>query len=181
MTSGKLLGLWGEVGYDTYMQIPIVDRNDTLIGYKERAEVDYSKDIFRTASLWITNTQGDVLLAQRKLDKKVDPGKWGEAVGGTVDGEDSYETTAHREAEEELGLRDVAITLGPKQFITKPCQYFVQWYTTVIDEPIGSFVIQPEEVEQIAWVPKTQLEAELRDNPNTYIASMPEIVALFRQ
>lgn len=52
---------------------------------KSRDDIDYSKDIFRTASLWITNSNGDILLAQRKFDKKVDPGKWAEAVVGTVE------------------------------------------------------------------------------------------------
>jgi len=162
------------------MRIPIVDEKDTLLEYKERAAINYEHDIFRTASLWITNSQGDILLAQRKFDKKVDPGKWGEAVGGTVEGEDDYEKTVLREAEEELGIKNMVVQLGPKQFITKPCQYFVQWYTAVIDEPIESFIIQPEEVEQIAWIPKDQLEAELHSDPDKYIASMPEIFALFR-
>jgi isopentenyldiphosphate isomerase len=129
--------------YTNVMKLPIVDENDHIIGYKERGALD-SKDIFRTASLWITNSNDDVLLAQRKYDKKVDPGKWAEAVGGTVEGGDSYSDTIIREAEEELGLTGLKIEQGPKQFITTPCEYFVQWYTTTVDAPIESFIIQPE-------------------------------------
>src|SRR5687768_11331136 len=102
------------------MQIPVVDQQDKIIGFKERDEIDFQKDIFRTASLWITNSQGDVLLAQRKHNKKTDPGKWAEAVGGTVEGDDSYEATVLREAYEELGLQNVTPQLGPKQLITTP-------------------------------------------------------------
>lgn len=113
----------------------------------ERDDIDFAKDIFRTASLWITNSKGDILLAQRKLNKKTDPGKWAEAVGGTVEGDDGYEDTVIREAEEELGLVGISPVLGPKQFIKTPCQYFVQWYTIVINQDLDYFTAQEEEVE----------------------------------
>lgn len=161
------------------MLIPLVNSRDEITGHKDRADIDYDHDIFRTASLWITNTNGDVLLAQRKLTKKVDPGKWAEAVGGTVEGDDSYEQTVIREAEEELGLTELTITKGPKQFITTPCSYFVQWYTTVIDKNIEDFVIQQEEVEQIAWIPQAQLRKELETQPDKYIEAMSDIATLF--
>lgn len=161
------------------MNIPIVDMHDAIIDNKDRANIDYARDIFRTASLWITNSNGDVLLAQRKFDKKVDPGKWAEAVGGTVEGEDSYEETVVREAEEELGLTNISIAKGPKQFITTPCKYFVQWYTTVVDKDISEFTPQAEEVENIAWIPRAQLEKELVEQPEKYIEAMKDIVGLF--
>lgn len=162
------------------MTIPIVDDQDKIIGSKERDDINYNVDIFRTASLWITNSNGDILLAQRKLDKKVDPGKWAEAVGGTVEGDDTYEETVLREAEEELGIKGISITKGPKQFITTPCSYFVQWYTATIDQPAIAFVIQEDEVEQIAWIPKGQLLADLEANPSKYIDALPEIASLLR-
>lgn len=160
------------------MTIPIVDAQDQIIGSKERDDINYNVDIFRTASLWITNSNGDILLAQRKLDKKVDPGKWAEAVGGTVEGDDTYRDTVIREAEEELGITGISITKGPKQFITTPCSYFVQWYTATIDQPATAFTIQEDEVEQIAWIPKSQLLTDLSVNPNKYIEALPEIIAL---
>jgi len=55
--------------------IPLVNKDDKIIGNIDRSDLDYNHDIFRTASLWVTNSNGDVLLAQRKLNKKVDPGK----------------------------------------------------------------------------------------------------------
>lgn len=162
------------------MNIPLVNPSDEVIGSKPRAELNFATDIFRTASLWITNTNGDVLLAQRKHTKKVDPGKWAEAVGGTVEGTDSYIDTVVREAAEELGLAitEQDITIGPKQFITTPCSYFVQWYTTTIDWPLEKFTIQEEEVEGLAWIPLATLKKELQTNPDKYIAAMPEIVDL---
>lgn len=160
------------------MIIPIVNEKDEIIGNKDRSELNYDVDIFRSSSLWITNSNGDVLLAQRKLNKKVNPGKWGEAVGGTVDGNDSYYETATREAQEELGLKDIEITKGPKQFIDAFARYFVQWYTTSTDKSIQEFKIQEEEVEQIAWVPISRLCEELKIVPNKYVDDFAETVQL---
>lgn len=161
------------------MLIPIVDEFDQVIGTKDRADLDYTRDIFRTASLWITNSKGDILLAQRSFEKLVHPGKWAEAAGGVVDGNDSYEATVLREAYEELGLTGIEFQIGPKQFIDSTTKYFVQWYTVTLDKPISEFKLQVEEVAQIAWVPAAQLKRELVEMPNKFIPAMKEICSLF--
>lgn len=160
------------------MKIPIVNEHDEIMAKKERLEVDYGHDIFRTASLWITNGKGEILLAQRKLNKKINPGKWGEAVGGTVEGDDSYSMTVIREAAEELGLVDFEMTIGPKQLIIKPCRCYIQWYLACIDKPISAFDIQKDEVEQVMWISNAKLRDELITNPDKYIDVMPEILNL---
>ena len=163
------------------VKVPIVDKNDVVIGYKMREELDLEKDIVRSSSLWITNSKGQVLLAQRKLDKRTDPGKWAEAVGGTVDGEDTYEATVYREAEEELGIYDQVFTVGPKQFVAgPPNSYFVQWYYIVLDWPIEQFVPQEAEVEQIAWQGTQTLQNDMKEHPHRYIDALPGIFNLLQ-
>ena len=152
------------------MKIPVVNEKDEVIGYKERANIDSTKDIVRSASLWITNSRGDILLAQRKFTKQNNPGKWSEAVGGTVEGNDSYESTMLRETREEI---------GPKQYVDSPTRYFVQWYITTVDKPIDAFQPQVEELEQLAWVSKEQFIEELRNSPEKYIDEMQAIARLF--
>lgn len=161
------------------MDIPIVNKKDEIIGYKDRSNIDPSVDIVRSASLWITNRDGDILLAQRKYTKRNNPGKWSEAVGGTVEGHDDYESTMLREAEEEIGLKVNNYQIGPKQYINSPTRYFVQWYKAVVDEPIEAFDAQEEELEQLAWISEEQLIKELGDNPEKYIDEMQEIARLF--
>lgn len=65
-------------------KIIIVNENDEIIGHKARGTLE-QLDIYRVSALWIKNSQGDILLAQRKFTKKHDPGKWGPAVAGTND------------------------------------------------------------------------------------------------
>lgn len=161
------------------MNIPVVNKKDEIIGHKDRADINSSVDIVRSASLWITNHDGDILLAQRKFTKRNNPGKWSEAVGGTVEGEDSYESTMLREAEEEIGLKVSSYEIGPKQYVNSPTKYFVQWYQTVIDKPIEAFSAQEEELEQLAWISEEQFINELKNTPEKYIDEMQEIARLF--
>lgn len=161
------------------MNIPVVNEKDKIIRHKDRNDIDPSVDIVRSASLWITNRNGEILLAQRKFTKRNNPGKWSEAVGGTVEGDDSYESTMLREAEEEIGLTINDYEIGPKQYINSPTKYFVQWYKTIIDKPIETFRAQEEELEQLAWISEGQFIKELNDTPEKYIDEMQDIARLF--
>lgn len=163
------------------MQIPIVDKNDNILYYKDRSEVDYKNELFRTSSLWISNNKGEILLAQRKFDKKIDPGKWGEAVGGTVEKSDSYFDTIIREAQEELGLTNISITPDVKQFFqTKTYSCFVQWYKAVIDKDISEFVIQQEEIERVVWMAVDKFKQDLTINPDKYVSCLQKCVELLQ-
>jgi isopentenyldiphosphate isomerase len=52
--------------------IPIVNLDDEIIGYKERSEITL-QDIYRVSALWIENSKGEILLAQRGFMKKHNP------------------------------------------------------------------------------------------------------------
>lgn len=159
--------------------IPVVNKDDEIVGRKERETLDLKHDIVRSSSLWITNNKGDVLLAQRKFTKRTDPGKWAEAVGGTVEDDDDYEATVYREAEEELGIRGQVFTLGPKQFVKgPPAHYFVQWYYVCLDWPIEQFIPQESEVEQVKWWNLEALKVDIQQYPEKYIAALPGMLSL---
>lgn len=155
----------------TKCRIVIVNGEDQVIGYKERGTV-LSEEIYRVAALWITNSSGDVLLAQRQLSKRNDPGKWGPAVAGTVDEGETYDSNIHKEAEEEIGLNNIRPVTSKKRRYSGEHNYFCQWYTLVIDKPVDEFIIQPEEVKQVKWFSRDELTKELRDNPGGYLRGL---------
>jgi len=159
-------------------KVIIVDETDTPIGLKERADIDPTKDTYRCTGVWITNSQDEVLIARRKLTKDVDPGKWGPAVAGTVEEGETYESNAMKEAEEELGLKNVKLDLGPKNHLESPRKYFGQWFVCKVDKAIEDFVIQEDEVEQIAWVGKKELKKDLEANPDKYVPALSRVVDL---
>ncbi len=107
-------------------KVQIVDENDNLIGHKPRTEVDFTKDIYRSACIWIENSKGEVLLARRALNKDKDPGMWGTAAAGTVDEAETYESNAYKELEEEIGLTGVELTSNAKVWAGFPRRQFIK-------------------------------------------------------
>ncbi len=158
------------------MKIQIVDGQDRLVGVKERSEIDRKTDIYRVSALWLTNTKGQTLLAQRASTKREDPSKWGPAVMGTVEQGETYESNIYKEAKEEVGLEGVRFTKGVKMYFTYPGNHFDQWYFATLDRDISGFVRQPAEVDALEWVDIERLKKELKTNPDKYIGSMAQIV-----
>lgn len=154
-------------------RIQIVDKNDNEIGFKERSEVEIN-DIYRVSALWLTNSKGEIFLAQRSLNKKNGPGKWGPAVAGTVDEGETYEINILKEAEEEIGLilSSQEIRLGPKVRIQGNHVHFCQWYYAKSDNQISDFILQEDEVMDARWVSTEELKHLTEENPEMFSGSM---------
>jgi isopentenyldiphosphate isomerase len=152
-------------------RIIVVNENDEIIIHKERGTLT-KDDIYRVSALWVKNSNGNILLAQRKFTKSHDPGKWGPAVAGTVDEGETYEQNIIKEAEEEIGLKDIQPIPGPRVRMSDEYNYFDQWYTLVVDKPAEDFVVQEEEVEQVKWFTRTELTKELQEHPEKYLKGL---------
>lgn len=162
-------------------KITIVDKEDNVIGEKDRSEIT-PPDIYRVSALWLTNSRDDILLAQRSFNKKNQPGKWGPAVAGTVEADEDYDKNIVKEIEEEIGLK-VSIkdlTKGPKLFRNGELhKYFGQWYLYAIDKPAPEFRIKHDEVEKVKWFSKNDLEEAFNAHPDDFLSSAPEWLKLF--
>lgn len=156
----------------------IVNEKDEIIGHKEREKVT-KEDIYRVSALWVKNSKGEVLLAQRALTKTHHPGKWGPAVAGTVDERETYEENMIKEAEEELGLKDIKLQLGPKTRTSNDWNHFTQWFILTIDKSIEEFKVEEEEVEAIKWWKIEELKLEMQEHPEKFLKDMPKYLNLF--
>ncbi|MFA6908498.1 MAG: NUDIX domain-containing protein [Patescibacteria group bacterium] len=145
----------------------IVNEKDEIIGSKKREDIT-SSDIYRVSALWLTNSKGEVLMAQRALTKKHDPGIWGPAVAGTVEEGETYDSNIAKETEEELGLTGVTMTKGAKNLRTGNHTYFCQWYFGHINKKISDLRLRPEEVIAARWVSPALLLAEAREHPERF-------------
>ncbi|AKM82627.1 TPA: NUDIX domain-containing protein [Candidatus Berkelbacteria bacterium] len=158
-------------------KITIVDENDDVIGIKERDEVT-SADIYRATGLWITNSKGEILLAQRSFNKSHSPGKWAPAVAGTVEENESYEQNIYKEAEEEMGIVDIKFELGPKWRTSNKYNYFAQIFTVVLDWPLEKFKVDYREAEQIKWFRKDELIKEITACPRNFTSAAPRMLSV---
>ena len=149
-------------------QITIVNNQDEIIGTKERPAIT-KDDIYRVSALWVTDSHGHILLAQRSFTKKHSPGKWGPAVAGTVEAGETYDDNIIKEIEEELGLTGILPSQSKKQRVSDEYNYFCQWYTLVFDQPTKAFTLEEDAVEQVKWFTRSDLETDVREHPGRYL------------
>lgn len=162
------------------MKIPVVNEQDEIIGYKDRSDRN-PEDIIRITSIWITDENGDILMQQRKFNKKNNPGKWSAAVAGTVEEGETYESNAYKEMEEEIGVNDVPLTISKKSYLeTAVGKRFLQIYTAQFSKD-KKLTAQEDEVENLKWFTKEELLKELKENPNDFVGAMhsKEVKELF--
>jgi isopentenyldiphosphate isomerase len=155
--------------------IIIVDSNDNEIGIKPRDQIT-KDDIYRITAVWIRNSKGQVLIAQRSFNKSHDPGKFGPACAGTLSKGETYESNAIKELQEELGLTNVKLAKGPKVHNDKNWKFFCQWFFITIDRPSEEFVIQREEVEQVRWIDELKLIERIRSKPDEFVRTMGDVI-----
>jgi isopentenyldiphosphate isomerase/intracellular septation protein A len=114
-------GLWGFNRIKAYRLrneewFPIVNEEGIVTGSAPRSVCHdgKSKLLHPVVHLHIFNKEGKIFLQKRSANKDIQPGKWDTSVGGHVSPGESVENALHREALEEVGLRDLQV-----QFIHK--------------------------------------------------------------
>jgi len=93
-------------------------------------------------------------LHEEHIQKKQNPGKWGPAVAGTVEENETYDSNIIKESQEELGLNLEKNSLKKwikNNTIGQEFQHFTQIYSIEINQSIDFFKIQEEEVAEIKW------------------------------
>lgn len=150
----------------------IVDKDDAVLGAKTRDELDLSRDIYRVAAVWLINSQGEVLIAQRALSLRNGAGLWGPSAAGTVEEGESYDANALKELNEELGVSGITLEKGMKYFADGQRKYFCQFYLGGTDKPATAFELQADEVAAVKWVTIDALRADLHARPEYYLPTM---------
>lgn len=148
----------------------IVDENDKVIWYKPRQEIT-SEELYRVSCLWITNTNGDVLLAQRWFLKSNNPGMWWSAVAWTVGKGETYEDNIYKEAEEEIWLSGVKFIEWKNMRHVWQHNFFCQWYTLEIDKDVSEFAKEEWQVESIRWFTQGEIQNLIKKSPGIFTKS----------
>lgn len=154
-------------------QVAVVDEDDNVIATKAREDLT-QKDIIRVSVLWIESSNGQVLLQQRALTKKIGPGQWGPAVAGTVESHETYLSNIIKEAEEEINLVRFKPAEVGKRMYWEPDGRFgrmFMFYKTVIDKNITDFTVKQDEVAQLQWIGKDSILIDIEQNPKKYVPS----------
>lgn len=146
-------GFFGDVADKMQELLTIVDENDQVVGRAKRAEVFATGLLHRAVNMIVKNSEGQIFLQQRSVNKKAFPSYWDLSASEHVTFGESYEEAAKRGLSEELGLKDVVIKkirpvhLQQSQYQKLGKQIFenelVETYQAIYD---GKIKLDPKEV-----------------------------------
>lgn len=148
----------------------VVNEQDEILESIPRWQADRDGLRYRVSGVWIENRRGEVLIAQRGLNKMNEPGLWGVAAAGTVEVGQSYLENAQQEVREELGITDIKLEEARKFSFTSGIQKrFVTLFKGTTDTPIDDLKIEFPEVNAVKWIDKRTLFIDIAKNPDSYI------------
>jgi isopentenyldiphosphate isomerase len=139
----------------------VTDDDRTVLGPVARRHVHGNPAIVhRAAHILILHPEnGSLLLQKRSAHKDTQPGKWDTSVGGHVAFGQSYEETALREAEEELGLKLEAGDLRRLYASRFRDEIESENTVTFLCLHAGPFTPQPEEIDALRFWTRAEIEA----------------------
>ncbi len=129
-------------------QLEIVNEKGETVGTGLRSEIHGKPSLMhKVVHVLVFNSNGQLLLQKRSMDKDVAPGKWDTSVGGHVNSGESLEDAVQREMEEELGITDNNLTflysyIHSNQYETE----LVYTYSCVYD---GEIKFQQSEIDEV--------------------------------
>jgi len=148
----------------------IVDENDNIIGKKLRSEIT-KDDIYRVSSLWVFNQNRELLIAQRPMWKKNDPGKWSESAVGTLEFGETYQSNLVKESREELGLdlnENELIFIGKEFFESPKNRLFGAMYAVILSNT-PKLELNSHEVPYVEWISNDKIKDELSEVDNRFV------------
>ncbi len=146
--------------------VQIVDRNNVETTTVTRKEMRQRGLIHRATYILVFNSRGELFVQKRTMTKDVYPGYYDIAAGGVVLAGDTYEESARRELEEELGIRDVPLR-HHFEFFYQDGETNRVWGSVWSCTYDGVLTLQEEEVESGRWMAPEKVLASARQEKFT--------------
>jgi isopentenyldiphosphate isomerase len=125
-------------------RVQIVDQDNNEIAAVARHLMREQRLIHRAAYILVFNRAGELFVQKRTMSKDIYPGYWDVAAGGVVLAGESYELSAGRELEEELGVKAQLNFLFDQYYEDKDNRVWGRIFSCTHE---GPFILQEEEVE----------------------------------
>ncbi len=143
--------------------IDIVDEADRVVGTSPRGAA-YARGLRHRCAFILVRDAEDRIFVHRRTDRKlVFPSRYDMFVGGVVGTGETYDETALREAEEELGVSGLPQPVPLFRFLYEDASFGSWWsaiYEVRCELPVRP---QPEEVAWHAFLTEEELTARLTE------------------
>ena len=148
-------------------QVVLVDARDNELGTSPKMQAHLEGRLHRAVSVFVFNSDGEMLLQQRAEGKYHSPGLWTNACCSHPRPGEKPHAAANRRLREEMGLdSDLAYSFS---FIYKARIGSNIWEHELDHVFVGTLdrdpVPNPEEVAGWRWIAPAQLREELATNP----------------
>jgi 16S rRNA (adenine1518-N6/adenine1519-N6)-dimethyltransferase len=157
---------------------PVVDENDAVLRGASRSEVHGNNLRHRAVHILIFNPAGEVYLQQRSRWKDRHPLRWDSSAAGHVAEGESYDQTARRELEEELGVSVFLEKISKLSASERTDQEFISLYR---GETAGPFSLNRAEIETGAFFPPTVIDGWVSARPEDFAPGFIECWKVYRQ
>lgn len=140
----------------------LLDENGNNTGKTHERSENLPKGMYHLGvDIWIMNSDDELLIQKRSLQKMVNPGLWAMTCGSVLAGETSKEA-AKRETMEELGIE---VEESKLEFINrfKTNIAFIDTYILKQDIKIEKINIQVEELTEVKWATYEEIESLYRN------------------
>jgi len=151
-------------------QVILVDKNNRKIGVEEKIKTHKEGKLHRAFSIFIFNSNGELLIQQRAKTKYHSGGLWSNTVCSHPRPDETYEKAVHRRLKEEIGF-DCKLK---KLF----CFIYNAGFQNGLIENeydcvfIGKFNGKPKpntkEIMSYKWISIKKLKQDIIKNPNKY-------------
>lgn len=150
--------------------VVLVNPEDKVLGLMEKQQAHINGLLHRAFSVFLFNSNGEMLLQKRASGKYHSPLKWTNAVCSHPRNEETYLEGAKRRVKEELGID---VELSEKfNFVYKADVGNGLWeheldhvFTGTFE---GEFYLNKEEVEEVRYISLENLNQEISENPDNF-------------
>jgi 16S rRNA (adenine1518-N6/adenine1519-N6)-dimethyltransferase len=167
-----------DTGLANEERFPVVDQNDKVLRDASRSDVHGNNLRHRAVHILIFNSAGEVYLQQRSRWKDRHPRKWDSSAAGHVAAAESYDETARRELEEELGISVRLEKISKLPASERTDQEFVWLYR---GEVAGNLSPSRTEIETGAFFPETIVDGWVAARPEDFAPGFIECWKVYRR
>jgi isopentenyl-diphosphate delta-isomerase type 1 len=146
-------------------QFDVVDQDDHVVGIRTRSDVHAMKLLHRAVHVFLFRPDGCLLLHKRSPTKEEFPSVWTSSCSGHVSSGESYDETAPRELQEELGIQAPLTRLQKFSACHETSFEFTVLYLAESDEPVSP---DPIEMTDIRWMRPDRILAWMQATPEDF-------------